>query len=89
MQARTLLPGLPQVDEKLLSAARAGLFQNMLLGGMMSDMIQVGRQAGWAGRPGGWVGGWVGGWAGGWVAGWLGGWPGMCACVTGWSNGWE
>lgn len=41
VQARTLLPGLPQVDEKLLSAARAGLFQNMLLGGMMSDMIQV------------------------------------------------
>jgi hypothetical protein len=45
VQARSLLPGLPQVDDKLLSAARAGLFQNMLMGGMMSDMIQVG---GWA-----------------------------------------
>lgn len=40
-EARSLLPGLPQVDDKLLSAARAGLFQNMLMGGMMSDMIQL------------------------------------------------
>ncbi|KAL4452203.1 hypothetical protein ABPG75_007865 [Micractinium tetrahymenae] len=42
MEARQLLgPGVPQVDESILKAAKAGLFINMLTGGVMSDMMQA------------------------------------------------
>lgn len=42
VQAAGLLgSGMPQVDERALAAARAGLFQNMLMGGAMSDVMQV------------------------------------------------
>lgn len=41
-QARQLLgPGLPQVNEEIMKAARAGIFQNVLFGGVMSDMMQA------------------------------------------------
>ena len=43
LQARQLLgPGLPQVNEEIMKAARAGIFQNVLFGGVMSDVMQVG-----------------------------------------------
>jgi exonuclease VII small subunit len=41
-QARQLLgPGLPQVNEEIMKAARAGIFQNVLFGGVMSDVMQA------------------------------------------------
>ncbi|KAI7842953.1 hypothetical protein COHA_003460 [Chlorella ohadii] len=41
-QARQLLgPGLPQVNEEIMKAARAGIFQNVLFGGVMSDIMQA------------------------------------------------
>lgn len=42
MEARQLLgSGLPQVDESILKAAKAGLFINLLAGGVMSDLMQA------------------------------------------------
>ena len=57
-QARALLPGLPQLDDRVLDMAKMGLFQNILLGGgfggLASDMIEVRRATvsglGWLAR---------------------------------------
>lgn len=41
-QASALLgPGMPRVDPAALSAARAGLFQSILIGGVVSDAVQM------------------------------------------------
>lgn len=40
-EARALLPGLPAVDERVLGAAKTGLFQNFLFGGFGSDMVEL------------------------------------------------
>lgn len=40
-EASALLgPGMPRADPGALQAARAGMFQNILLGGVVSDMVQ-------------------------------------------------
>ena len=41
LQARSLLPGLPTIDDRVLRAAEMGIFQNMLFGGLGSDMVEV------------------------------------------------
>ncbi|KAL4451686.1 hypothetical protein ABPG75_007348 [Micractinium tetrahymenae] len=42
LEARTLLPGLPTIDEHVLGAAKIGLFQNFLFGGGIgSDLIEL------------------------------------------------
>lgn len=41
-EASALLgPGMPRVDASVLSSARAGLLQNILIGGVVSDAIQL------------------------------------------------
>ncbi|KAL4440178.1 hypothetical protein ABPG75_003179 [Micractinium tetrahymenae] len=41
-EASALLgPGMPRVDASVLSSARAGLLQNILIGGVISDAIQL------------------------------------------------
>ena len=42
LQARSILgPGLPRIDPGLLADAKRGLFIQMLMGGMVSDIMQV------------------------------------------------
>lgn len=41
MEATTLLPGLPQIDIRVLEAAKMGVFQNILFGGLGSDMVEM------------------------------------------------
>ncbi|PRW57471.1 TKL kinase [Chlorella sorokiniana] len=41
MEATSLLPGLPQIDTRVLEAAKMGIFQNILFGGLGSDMIEM------------------------------------------------
>lgn len=38
--ARQVLPTLPWINEAVLDAAKRGVFQNILFGGLMSDIIQ-------------------------------------------------
>ncbi|PSC75839.1 TKL kinase [Micractinium conductrix] len=40
-EARSLLPGLPTIDDRVLRAAEMGIFQNMLFGGLGSDMVEM------------------------------------------------
>lgn len=39
--ARGVLPTMPSIDEALLKSATMGIFQNVLFGGVMSDMMQI------------------------------------------------
>lgn len=39
--ARTHLPSLPPINPDVLSAARMGLFQNVLIGGIFSDLVKI------------------------------------------------
>lgn len=41
MEASALLPGLPQIDTRVLQAAKMGIFQNILFGGLGSDMVEM------------------------------------------------
>lgn len=41
MEATSLLPGLPQIDTRVLEAAKMGVFQNILFGGLGSDMVEM------------------------------------------------